>query len=181
MCYIRIDNTSKPAPRSIIISMIYSHIIPYDLREKHKAYIVKILEKLRFLKIEAEYKDKMHLKVPLRPQEYEDYLYFNDMDVPESQKRSKPILEYVDKIEHIEWALSHLKHHEYNNLYEQYKTVKDSVICYNSIIEKNKQDFKDLYKTKSLKLDFEKYEYFSSKLLGHIDGSKYLSQEELIQ
>jgi hypothetical protein len=126
-CYIRIENTSKPAPRSIILSMVQSQIIPYDIKDKHKDYILKIFEKLKFLQLrELTGKDKITLVVPIRPCEYErksQGVYDGTVD----EKITDFDFEDVFWTNHLDWALSHLKDESYNNIYENFILIKNKI------------------------------------------------------
>ena len=158
-CYIRIDGTSRPASRSVILAMMNNHIISQDKRDEHKNYIISIFEKLKNLEIKKENYDKYHISVPYSVEEYENYFIDVISPVKSEDHVAPPSMQPLERLLHLEWAISHLKDLEYKKPFVLYDRILNNVKEFNSIIGERKNDFKKEFDTEVSNLFFDKIDY----------------------
>lgn len=157
ICYLRIDGTSRPATRSMVLALVNSHIISSDNREEHKKYITNILKKIKNLEIKKENHDKYYLEVPYDVQEYEDSRirpFFG-----EEYENKTAFMQPLERLKHRDWAVSHLLYFEYEKIYEAYNSILSSVRDFNSIIENKKKECKNEFLNQSSNLNLDDIDY----------------------
>jgi len=119
--YIRIGSSTFPANRSIVLSMVNYNLVSHEDRKKHTEYIVGILKQLTNLSI-IRNNQRYFLGIfgdqfKSSPLSEKDILVTDEN--PNFEKASD-----LNKIYHLDFAISHLKCEEYYNKFKIFGEIK---------------------------------------------------------
>jgi hypothetical protein len=174
--YVRIGSSTIPANRNIILSLVNYNLVPYDDRKKHMEYIADIYKKLTTLSIirnnEQYYLGLLNDASGLNNEFEKDILLVNGRN-PEPKRTLE-----LNKIYHLDLAISHLKCEEYLHKFKIFEDIKRTINKINAdnaldgeldlhksasyptfVVDYFKQNFKTGYKLYMLVLRFRQEIY----------------------
>jgi hypothetical protein len=106
--------------------------ITREERKEHSLYLNEIFKELSAIKYTTEPDKTFSLKVP---DSYQEYLAsMSTAFISHGSERPYPVI-WIDikYLDHLEWVLSHLKHHEYAHIYQSWLELNQLISEYNQI------------------------------------------------
>jgi hypothetical protein len=155
--YIRIGSSTLPANRNVVLSMVNYNLIPHEDRKRHTEYIAGIFKQLTNLSIVKNNQNYSLVVLDdsfgLNPIFEKDILIIEELaDLGK--------LSDLNKIYHLDLAISHLKCEEYQNkfkIFNDIKIVLDKININDKPIENF--DFNDISNYPRHIVDYFKHNY----------------------
>lgn len=120
-CYVRMDSSTIPANRNIMLSLINYNMIPHEDRRKHTEYIANIyrqLTNLSVIRINQQYLLAIHENSMTVNSRFEN----NIMTIGRAADLDS--ITQLHSIYHLDLAIAHLKCEEYRKKYKIFEQIK---------------------------------------------------------
>lgn len=161
--YVRIGSSTLPANRNVVLSMANYNLIAHEDRKRHTEYIVGIFKQLTNLSIVKN--NQNYSLVVLGDSFRLNPMFEKDILIIEERPNFGKISD-LNKIYHLDLAISHLKCEEYHNkfkIFNEIKIVLDKINMNDKPIENF--DFNDITNYPRHIVDYFKHNYkFGFKL-----------------
>ncbi len=155
--YIRIGSSTLPANRNVVLSMVNYNFIAHEDRKRHTEYIAGIFKQLTNLSIVKN--NQNYSLVVLGDSLGLNPLFEKDILIIE-ERTDFGKLSDLNKIYHLDLAISHLKCEEYHNkfkIFNEIKIVLDKININDKPIEN--LDFNDITNYPRHIVDYFKHNY----------------------
>jgi hypothetical protein len=120
--------------------------IPYEERKKHSLYLSEILKKISVIGYKTKPDKTRSLQVP---SDYKDYLANMSISLFSHGSEQPYPVSWIDikYLDHLEWALSHLKHQEYLHIHQTWLDLNRLMVEYNQLVTKSISDITEIVRT----------------------------------
>lgn len=155
--YIRIGSSTLPANRNVVLSMVNYNLIAHEDRKRHTEYIAGIFRQLTNLSIVKN--NQNYSLAVLRDSFRLNPMFEKDILIIEEHTDIGKLSD-LDKIYHLDLAISHLKCEEYHNkfkIFNEIKIVLDKININDKPIEN--LDFNDITNYPRHIVDYFKHNY----------------------